>query len=509
MQLTVKTDYDRAVYDKESVVDMMATIEAPRAKAARNAVNVVAVIDRSGSMGDQVEGGMTKLDYVRFSLYKMIDNMTDADHLALVFFDNEVVAQPFLQMTTGGKERCKAMIASTHQRGMTNISAAIEKANEFFANFEGSGGSVSRVMLLTDGDANEGATDWAGFEPIISRKRQAVGLSCFGYGVQYKEDLLDQMAKAGGGGHYYIQNLDAVPKSFAAELGGLLSCHAQQVVLTVSPHKGGEVVDVLNDFTVRTENDKDKGCVTRIEVGDIYAGERRNVVVRIKCTARDQALPRPVTVADVGLSFVRVGEKDAATTDAKVKLAFVKGKEDLPPAEKDKEVAEQVALLEAANAQAKAKQMADAGDVQGAMSLLGSSAGVLRNLGTNSAVRYAAVMTDMRDGMSHGYSAGNAVSKGMLNMSASLKRSRVAYTMSAAPAAAFCDRDMVANDVIASTLQSFTAAADPNDPLGVVGTGQTGSAVGQASTTGAEDQDTLGANGTRGFGKRRRSTWQQ
>ena len=190
MQVTVKLDMDKVVYDKSGSVNLMATLEAPDVakESKRSQLCVCAVIDRSGSM--QTTGRSTngnKMDYVKRSMYKMIDHMTEDDSLALVFFDHTVENVDFRKMNSANKEVMRQAIAKVQPRGNTDIGAALRKAGELFAQYEGGVKSVERVMLLTDGVANIGAECPEQFAPIVSGLRRGVSVSCFGYGEDFNK----------------------------------------------------------------------------------------------------------------------------------------------------------------------------------------------------------------------------------------------------------------------------------------------------------------------------------
>src|ERR1035437_5333108 len=98
MKVSVKLDLDKVVFDKSGAVNLMASLSAPDVtkEAKRNPLCICAVIDRSGSMRES--GGSTagsKMEYVKRSMYKLIDQITDADSLSLVFFDDRLETTEF------------------------------------------------------------------------------------------------------------------------------------------------------------------------------------------------------------------------------------------------------------------------------------------------------------------------------------------------------------------------------------------------------------------------------
>lgn len=408
MNVNVKLDVEKVVFDKNGSVNMMASIAAPDLSkdAKRNPICICAVIDRSGSMFG------SKIEYVRKSIWKMIDHMTEDDSLALVFFDDRIETSEFRKMTSANKEVMKQNVARVEARGSTDIGSAVVAAGRLFAGYEGGAKAVERIMLLTDGQANIGATDMGSFEPILSGVRSGVTVSTFGYGDGFNEELLTAMSKQGSGNSYYIESPDNVSKVFAVELGGLLTCFAQDIVLSIKTHKGAGVTNVLNDLDVSTRQDSDGELVTDVKIGDIYSGERRDVIVRLDFEKRPQALPRPVTLADITVTYRTMSDAQSKKDESKVKIELVKTAAEATKTP-DEEISEQVAILEAANIMVKAKKMADSGDWLGAKGCIQTSALHLRRMGGEKAAIFADDMDSLAGDMSASYTAGGNLSKGI------------------------------------------------------------------------------------------------
>lgn len=409
MGVEVKLDLDKVVYDKNRTIYMMTSLTAPDVSqdAKRNPLCVCAVIDRSGSMSG------SKIENVRKSVWKMIDHMTDEDSLGLVFFDDRIETCEFRRMTSANKEVMKQEVGKVYHRGSTDIGSAIVAAGRLFAQYEGTAAnSVERIMLLTDGQANIGATTMDQFESILAGVRKGVTTSTFGYGTGFNEELLTAMAKQAKGNPYFIEDVDSVSKVFAAELGGLLTCFAQEIVISIKAHKGVSVTNVLNDMDVSTRQDTDGELVTDVKVGDVYAGERRDVIVRLEFEKRPQALPRPVTLADVTVSYRTMADSQTLTDEVKVKVELVKTAAEATK-EQDKEIAEQVAILEAANVMAEAKKMADAGNWAEAKQFIGASTANLRRMKSARADSFAGGMEKFADDLDVDYCAGGNLSKSM------------------------------------------------------------------------------------------------
>src|SRR5919199_477268 len=121
-------------------------------RAARPDAALTVVVDVSGSMGDP-----GKLDVVREALHALVDAGRPDDSLAIVTFSDEArVVQPMTSLRERG--RLHAAIDELRAEGSTGLEdglvAGYRVAREGFR-----AGATNRVVLLSDGLANVGATD--------------------------------------------------------------------------------------------------------------------------------------------------------------------------------------------------------------------------------------------------------------------------------------------------------------------------------------------------------------
>lgn len=354
-RVAVAAQLDRRRVDRAGDYEghLMVSIEGSDADFKRTPLCTVLVVDVSGSMGGE------KIRLLKETASKIAKNLTDADEIAIVAFASHV--ETVLERTSAAdREKVLAAISRLRATTMTNMSGGftqgLKQVNEKFK-------GVKRIMLLTDGQANEGIQGHGELVAMVKGRDSSGTLSTFGFGTDCDQELLADMAKAGGGNYYFINEAD-IKAVFARELGGMLSCIAQNVEVRIRPNRGGEVLEVLNDFTVE---DRDGTAVVNAE--DLFAGETKHVLVRLR-VARPDGKPkaRPFSVAHVEVSWDGVKSKKHEKLELNPKVTFVKEKD--ADGEPVLEVAEQVALIEAANAQIAAVEAAERGDFDGARGIL-------------------------------------------------------------------------------------------------------------------------------------------
>lgn len=206
----------------------------------RQPYGIAFVIDRSGSMsGEPLGEAIRCVDF-------MVDRLIETDSAALVTFDNEVTLDHPLHDLTN-KQKFKTVLASIHSGGTTNLHGGWrEGANEFER--KESMAAIKRVILLSDGCANEGIDD-----PIQIAKQaesfasRGITTSTYGLGRGFNEDLMVELARAGQGNHYYAEKAEDLLESFNEEFDLMSNLWAKGLVLSAKA-KDGVQLRLMNDF---------------------------------------------------------------------------------------------------------------------------------------------------------------------------------------------------------------------------------------------------------------------
>lgn len=196
--------------------------------AARPAMNLVFLIDVSGSMDEP-----NKLPLVRQSLRLLLDQLKPDDRVAIVTYAGESgLALP----STPAAHRREILEAldALQADGSTNGARGLELAYDVAkANFIT--GGANRVILATDGDFNVGVTGEGELTRLVGEKaRSGVELTALGFGTgNYKDAMFEQLADQGHGNYGYIDTLDEAKKLFVEQIGGTLVTVARDVKVQV------------------------------------------------------------------------------------------------------------------------------------------------------------------------------------------------------------------------------------------------------------------------------------
>ncbi|HEX8540046.1 MAG TPA: von Willebrand factor type A domain-containing protein, partial [Cystobacter sp.] len=194
----------------------------------RKSAHLTFLVDVSGSMSSP-----DRLPLARRALRMLVDNLRDGDTVALVTYAGNVR----VALHPTGMEK-KAIIHEAIEAleagGSTAMASGIDLAYaEAMKTLDGQ--SVSRVIILSDGDANVGVTS---HEEILERIRgyvkEGITVTTVGFGMgNYKDAMMEQLANQGNGNHYYVDSLMAARRIFQEQLGGTLEVIAQDVKLQV------------------------------------------------------------------------------------------------------------------------------------------------------------------------------------------------------------------------------------------------------------------------------------
>lgn len=360
MDATVRLEHSVLAVEAEHELHAMVELAVPArpGDAARPPLRVALVIDRSGSMQGP------KLAAARRCARWLAERLRPADELALVAFDNRVRLLSPLRPADG--PRLRAAIASIGPGGTTNLSGGWLRGLGELTDATADG--PRKILLLTDGLANAGITDPGDLAQMTRRARlEGVTTSTIGFGAGFDEELLRDMADAGGGSTYFAATPDDAPGIFERELEGLTRVVAHNVTLEIRPRRTVELLGILNDYpSVAVAGG------AQVELGDAYAGERRRVVLRLRIPHLAALGPR--AVAELVLRFTSVGETIEQRTITIPIVANAASAAEAASAVPDAEVREEVLVLRAARVRDEAIRLADEGRIDHALAAVEATA---------------------------------------------------------------------------------------------------------------------------------------
>lgn len=285
----------------------------------REPLNLVAVVDKSGSMDGN------PLDLVRRSLRQIVGQMRDGDQISIVLYGDS--AHVYLTPTpiAGNRGEILRAIDRIESNGSTFMEAGLEVG---YATAETSAPAFrgnTRLMLFTDEQPNVGRTDAGSFMvQAEDASRQGIGLTTIGVGVQFDATLATRVSSVHGGNLFFISSPEEVTSVFERNLDTMVSQLAHDVRITMRPRDGYAISGVFGvPDGLMTEGEE--GAVTIIVPTAFLSANGGGIFLSLaKSGARDHlpaANVAPGTpLLEVALSYVGARDRQQGT-DALTVLA--------------------------------------------------------------------------------------------------------------------------------------------------------------------------------------------
>ncbi len=271
-----------AVPAQGGAVDLLLRVQAPDRPAdltmQHTTKRLALVVDRSGSMhGEPLEEAMKCVNHIA-------KHLTAKDDLSIVVYDSRVdVLMPIGPMLS--QDAVQKAISEVNSGGSTNLHGGWLKGAEQLEG--GSDNAISRVLLLSDGQANSGLRLQSEIEAQC-RAWQAKGITTttVGLGRNFNEDLMMGMAQAGGGQNYYGQHAEDLFDNFDEELSLLQALYIRKLSAKLIPAPG-VIVEMLSTATQQTDGtyrmtdlawDSESWLAVRLHISPSAAGTVRDLL---------------------------------------------------------------------------------------------------------------------------------------------------------------------------------------------------------------------------------------
>lgn len=323
MQIKAQLDVDVVALEGEDEVTCLVALEAPTPADLdqRPGETLVVVVDRSGSMA------RGPLRSVRAALHGLVDRLKPQDSFGVVAFDNHAeIAIPTRPMRDHDVPALHGAISHIHSRGTTDLSAGYLLGLREAAAHPGSTGAT--VLLLSDGHANQGITepDLLG-DLALKARADRVTSGTIGIGDGYDEKALVAIASAGGGTHRFAFTSDDAQATLGEEAGDILTKSVVNAFLRIRPHDPSLVgrIGTVLDVRAWMEMDSEGRPVMVLPLGDFYAGERREVLLRFEVPAMG-ALGL-TQLATISLEYVALPELESQVVTWPLAVNVVPGDE--------------------------------------------------------------------------------------------------------------------------------------------------------------------------------------
>ncbi|MCM3872708.1 MAG: VWA domain-containing protein [Pyrinomonadaceae bacterium] len=270
---------------REAVLQIGFTTAEVNERTDLRPLNLVLVIDKSGSMADD-----DKMSRVKEGLRTMLTRLRPNDLISIVTFDYRArVLLPSSRLGDGSAMR--HAIDCLVPDGATNLHSGLmlgyAEARKHFQK-----DATNRVIILTDGIANQGVTNPSRIAADSSMyNKQGIDLSTIGVGLELNNDLLRTLARSGRGLYHFISDYKDIDKVFVNEVQSLISSVAKNVTVRIE-YGPGLQLEKIYGYAPTNSN----GSVS-IVMDDMNNGLTQVIMAKFRTNSMNNAFPVKVRLS--------------------------------------------------------------------------------------------------------------------------------------------------------------------------------------------------------------------
>ena len=260
----------------------------------RDPLNVVVVVDTSGSMSEsfsqyyydgderkEVEENQRKIEAARDAVVTMLGHLDGEDRVAVVGYDDRArVVQDLRHVEELDRAALRSSVRGLSAGGGTNLDSGMETADDLLD--DRSAERDTRVIYVTDAMPNLGETGGDALEARLQEQaRDGVYTTFVGVGVDFNSRLTESVATIKGANYYSVDSPAQFEERMAEGFSYMVTPLVYNLSLSVqsegyeieevygSPQAesaSGQLMEVTTLFPSRQEGNKSEGGVVLLEV---------------------------------------------------------------------------------------------------------------------------------------------------------------------------------------------------------------------------------------------------
>jgi Ca-activated chloride channel homolog len=277
-------------------------------KTTRPPVNVSIVLDKSGSMSGD------KLAKAKLAAIEAVKRLQKNDIISIIAYDNGVrVLVPATKISDPNQ------IISTIQQlkadGGTALFAGVSKGAAEIRKFL-TKETVSRVILLSDGQANQGPSTPVELGELgMSLIKEGISVSTIGLGSGYNEDLMSRLASKSDGNHLFAETPEKLIAAFNNEFGDVLSVVAQEVVCKITCPAGIRPIRILGrDADIR-------GQQITVQMNQLYSNQEKFIMLEVEVPAGEALTAQKIASCELSYSNMETNVTDRLSTELSIRFS--------------------------------------------------------------------------------------------------------------------------------------------------------------------------------------------
>lgn len=277
--------HNKVLIGSDGKVSMEITLSALDLPAkhhiAEQPVDLIVVLDRSGSMDGQ------KIHDARTAVLRLLDKLTGIDRFSFISYANNVYTHTALvPMNYANKDRLRRKVANIRSGGGTNLGSGLQRGvNMFMSSYDG--GRKRKIILISDGIANQGITDPYRLGAMASNGPEYnFSVSSVGVGYDFNEILMTTIADHGGGNYYFLEDPEYFVDVFEREFKTARNIAANGIEIRIRLQNGVTLIDG-GGYPIKMDGD-----TALIRPGDLLSGQKRSFFLTYNVpTSQEQSVP--------------------------------------------------------------------------------------------------------------------------------------------------------------------------------------------------------------------------
>lgn len=235
--------------DTAGHLDVLVQLTPPNqaVQTDRPSLNLALVIDRSGSMAGPGMGlgmsasAVSPLEEAKRAAIHLINKLQRGDRVCLVSYGGTTTLDTSPLDAVEGRAQLIAAVERLVAGGGTPLREGWLTGAQAIAPFVSQHG-ISRVLLLSDGQATDNSVPAALAEEARQLMGAGISTSTYGLGFNFNEDLMTQLAQ--GGQAFYAESAETLVPYFDSEFAMLSATVGRQVQVELIATLGNQAIEV-------------------------------------------------------------------------------------------------------------------------------------------------------------------------------------------------------------------------------------------------------------------------
>ncbi|CAF3416393.1 unnamed protein product [Rotaria socialis] len=274
--------------------------------AKRTPLNLVLILDRSGSMESD-----NKLTFAKKAVVSVLNLLHDDDIVHLVAYDADV-SIIFENARASTRQYLYPLVDKIETAGSTNMSGGIDAGAGLLDKYVCDGFS-RRMFLFSDGQANVGMKTRAELTNLVAGyNNKGIITDSFGIGADFDSEIMKGIADAGGSRFYFLSSPEKIEFLVSKALVCVFGVCASRVRLIVRGRNGAVVTKIWGHEDV----------VAGASLGDLHSDNLRSVLCEFTTSGTENT---EVEILRYELRYNQPNDLNGAPTVMKntVSLKFV------------------------------------------------------------------------------------------------------------------------------------------------------------------------------------------